>query len=110
VINALVRENGLFLSFPYVCPEPVLVKYSFIYTNGSKGPFLTQVEASGHGGSAAGILLGRGSADQIARNKAQKAKADLAKSDLAKRRALEAKLEADLAEKYGIRFVRTFER
>ena len=29
-----------FLSFPYVCPEPVLVKCSFLYINGSKGPFL----------------------------------------------------------------------
>ena len=25
-----------FLSFPCVCPEPVLVKWSFLYTNGSK--------------------------------------------------------------------------
>ena len=25
-----------FLSFPYVCPEPVLVKCSFLYINGSK--------------------------------------------------------------------------
>jgi hypothetical protein len=25
---------GLFLSFPYVCPEPVLVKRSFSYMNG----------------------------------------------------------------------------
>jgi hypothetical protein len=27
-------------SFPYVCPEPVLVKSSFLYINGSKRPFL----------------------------------------------------------------------
>ena len=26
-----MRKNGPFLSFPYVCPEPVLVKCSFIY-------------------------------------------------------------------------------
>jgi hypothetical protein len=25
-----------FLNFPYVCPEPVMVKCSFLYTNGSK--------------------------------------------------------------------------
>jgi hypothetical protein len=25
-----LRQNGLFLSFPYVCPEPVLVKSSFL--------------------------------------------------------------------------------
>jgi hypothetical protein len=27
------------LSFPYVCPEPVLVKRSHLYANGSKRPF-----------------------------------------------------------------------
>jgi hypothetical protein len=27
------------LSFPYVCPEPVLAKCSFLYINGSKMPF-----------------------------------------------------------------------
>jgi hypothetical protein len=33
-------KNGIFfLSFPYVCPEPVLVKCSFSYINGSKRPF-----------------------------------------------------------------------
>ena len=26
VLRAVLRENGLFWSFPYVCPEPVLVK------------------------------------------------------------------------------------
>jgi hypothetical protein len=35
-------KNGPFLSFPYVCPEPVLVKRSFLYINGSKGPILDQ--------------------------------------------------------------------
>jgi hypothetical protein len=34
-----LRKNDLFLSFPYVCPEPVLVKCSFLYINGSKMPF-----------------------------------------------------------------------
>ena len=34
-----LRENGLFSSFPYVCPEPVLAKISRLYTNGSKRPF-----------------------------------------------------------------------
>ena len=28
-----------FLSFPYVCPEPVLVKCSVLYINGAKRPF-----------------------------------------------------------------------
>ena len=28
-----------FLSFPYVCPEPVLVKSSFLYKNGAKARF-----------------------------------------------------------------------
>jgi hypothetical protein len=28
------RTTGLFLSFPYVCPEPVLVKSSLLYING----------------------------------------------------------------------------
>jgi hypothetical protein len=30
-VGAPLQENGLFLSFPYVCPEPVLVKSSFLY-------------------------------------------------------------------------------
>jgi hypothetical protein len=39
-------ENELFWSFPYVCPEPVLVKSSFLYINGSKSAvFLPGVEA-----------------------------------------------------------------
>jgi hypothetical protein len=32
-------KRHLFLSFPYVCPEPVLAKCSFLYINGSKMPF-----------------------------------------------------------------------
>jgi hypothetical protein len=31
------------LSFPYVCPEPVLVKRAFLYINGAKRPFFTSV-------------------------------------------------------------------
>ena len=27
------------MRFPYVCPEPVLAKCSFLYINGSKMPF-----------------------------------------------------------------------
>jgi hypothetical protein len=34
-----VRKTAFFLSFPYVCPEPVLVKCSFLYINGAKMPF-----------------------------------------------------------------------
>jgi hypothetical protein len=40
--NALAPEEkrSFCWSFPYVCPEPVLVKCSFLYINGSKRPFL----------------------------------------------------------------------
>ena len=34
-----LRENGLFWSFLYVCPEPVLVKRWLFYINGSKARF-----------------------------------------------------------------------
>jgi len=30
------KKTVFFLSFPYVCPEPVLVNRSFLYINGSK--------------------------------------------------------------------------
>jgi hypothetical protein len=37
----LLRKNGpIFECFPYVCPEPVLVKSSFLNVNGAKRPFL----------------------------------------------------------------------
>jgi hypothetical protein len=37
-----MRKDIFFECFPYVCPEPVLVKRSFLYINGSKsGVFLT---------------------------------------------------------------------
>ena len=32
-------KTGFFWSFPYVCPEPVLVKSSFLNINGPKSPF-----------------------------------------------------------------------
>jgi hypothetical protein len=32
-------QDDFFECFPYVCPEPVLVKCSFLYINGSKTPF-----------------------------------------------------------------------
>jgi hypothetical protein len=36
------EKRHSFLSFPYVCPEPVLVKCSFLYINGTKsGVFRT---------------------------------------------------------------------
>jgi hypothetical protein len=42
-----VTQRSPFLSFPYVCPEPVLVKCSFLYINGSKsGVFRTMVVVS----------------------------------------------------------------
>ena len=31
------RNASFFECFPYVCPEPVLVKRSFLYINGAKG-------------------------------------------------------------------------
>ena len=31
-----VQQNGLFLRFPYGCPEPVLVKQCILYINGAK--------------------------------------------------------------------------
>jgi hypothetical protein len=36
---SLVGKTAFFLSFPYVCPEPVLAKRSFLYINGAKMPF-----------------------------------------------------------------------
>jgi hypothetical protein len=33
------KKAVCFLRFPYVCPEPVLAKYSFLYVNGFKRPF-----------------------------------------------------------------------
>ena len=41
----------LFLSFPYVCPEPVLAKCSFLYINGSKMPFFAEIDTPGHSAS-----------------------------------------------------------
>jgi hypothetical protein len=36
-----LRKSGPFFEcVPYVCPEPALVKCSFLYMNGSKRPFL----------------------------------------------------------------------
>jgi hypothetical protein len=40
-----LRENGLVFDFPYVCPEPVLVKRSFLCINGQKRPFSHLVRA-----------------------------------------------------------------
>ena len=38
--SAPVRKTASFFEcFPYVRPEPVLVKWLFVYTNGSKMPF-----------------------------------------------------------------------
>jgi hypothetical protein len=42
--RSCLRKNGPFFEwFPYVCPEPVLVKCSVLYINGSKRPFLLTV-------------------------------------------------------------------
>jgi hypothetical protein len=38
-VDATEEWRSFFWSFPYVCPEPVLVKCSFLYINGSKSPF-----------------------------------------------------------------------
>jgi hypothetical protein len=37
-IHQLPENANLFECFPYVCPEPVLAKWSFIYKNGQKAP------------------------------------------------------------------------
>jgi hypothetical protein len=39
VVAVRCDKTVLFLSFPYVCPEPVLVKLSFLHINGEKRPF-----------------------------------------------------------------------
>ena len=39
VLPRVLQQNGLFLSFPCVCPESVLVNSSFSYINGAKRPF-----------------------------------------------------------------------
>ena len=39
----MLSKNGPFLDLHYVCPEPVLVKYSFLHMNGSKRTFLLTV-------------------------------------------------------------------
>ena len=54
------QQNGvLFWSFPYVCPEPVLVKCSFLYIIGSNRPFCCRyakdVYANQAGSSNAGL-------------------------------------------------------
>jgi hypothetical protein len=38
-MRTICKKTVSFLSFLYVCPEPVLVKRSFLYINGSKRPF-----------------------------------------------------------------------
>ena len=44
-MEGVPEENGpLFVCFPYVGPEPVLVKCSLLYTNGSARPFLLTVQ------------------------------------------------------------------
>jgi hypothetical protein len=37
--TAVRKTASFFECFPYVCPEPVLVKCSFLYINGGKMPF-----------------------------------------------------------------------
>ena len=47
-------RNGLFLSFPHVCPEPVLVKRSLMYKNGQKAPFFLPRKTAEHHRRTAG--------------------------------------------------------
>ena len=42
-ISICKKNASLFLSFPYVCPEPVLVKGSFYYKMAQKRRFLTSI-------------------------------------------------------------------
>jgi hypothetical protein len=37
--TVIVGKTASFFEFPYVCPEPVLAKRSFLYINGAKMPF-----------------------------------------------------------------------
>jgi hypothetical protein len=39
LLPSTLQQNGPFLSFPCVCPEPVLVKIIMLYINGSNRPF-----------------------------------------------------------------------
>ena len=39
-----LEKGDYFLSFPYVCPEPVLVKCSFLYINGAKSGVLPHLD------------------------------------------------------------------
>ena len=41
------KKRSFFECFPYVCPEPVLVKCSFLCINGSKRPFVLTVVSMG---------------------------------------------------------------
>ena len=45
-----------FCEFPYVCPEPVLVKLSFLYRNGAK---LSSITATGVTPSGPSTMCGR---------------------------------------------------
>ena len=56
-----VTQRSPFLSFPYVCPEPVLVTCSFLYINGSKRPFLLAqpLKVKVSAGPAAGGVIAR---------------------------------------------------
>ena len=41
------KKGPFFECFPYVCPKPILVKYSFLCINGSKRPFVLTVVSMG---------------------------------------------------------------
>ena len=45
-VHAVMRNATLFLSFPYLCPEPVLAKRCILYNNGSKRAFSAPDTAS----------------------------------------------------------------
>ena len=40
-LSTLQQKRSFFECFPYVCPEPVLVKISFLYINGAKTRLFT---------------------------------------------------------------------
>eukprot|EP01046_Picozoa_sp_COSAG06_P006571 COSAG06_NODE_310_length_17775_cov_9.971374_14_plen_113_part_00 len=50
-LQQFVAIHHSFLSFPYVCPEPVLAKRSFLYVNGSKSVSARAVSRVRSGGS-----------------------------------------------------------
>jgi hypothetical protein len=54
------EKNVLFLSFSYVCPEPVLVKCSFLYINGAKSTIFSPLQDACEGGVCVDVIVDAG--------------------------------------------------